>query len=195
MQFRWNRDTPEAFLNHTTAKKQQYEIDRADIVRQFKGQIKRHVAFFYSKEFDEDTQIIIDTILYSPDFKKEAILVFTKNPTSKQLAPDANADWYYDATCYLATRQKDSLDLSFIGPNFRNYTIKEELRQLVRENYFRIFATEKDVKGAAYMYYNLNDIRFWSCKIWKEQEAKKREEKEFEEFKKKHPEDVYEPKQ
>jgi len=45
------------------------------------------------------------------------------------------------------------------------------------------------------MYYNLNDIRFWSCKIWKEQEAKKREEKEFEEFKKKHPEDVYEPKQ
>jgi len=41
----------------------------------------------------------------------------------------------------------------------------------------------------------LNDVRFWDCSIWKEIEDKKIKKQEFEEEKRKHPENVYEPKQ
>ncbi|HAL82768.1 MAG TPA: hypothetical protein DCO83_11460 [Mucilaginibacter sp.] len=193
MSFRRNKDTPEKYLSYIVVRKQVYTKDKAEISKKFRYQVDKHIDFFYSEVFDDDTQIIIDTILYSPDFNKVAIFVLTKNSTSKKLAPDVNSDWYYDGSCYLGTRQKDTFSLSWIGPSFDNSPDKTKLIDQVHEYYFRLYATEKDPKDR--YRYNLNDIRFWNAPIWKEQEDKKQREKEFQEFKKKHPEDVYEPKQ
>jgi len=60
----------------------------------------------------------------------------------------------------------------------------------IRESCFRTFVT-KNASGA--YSYNMNDKRFWDATIWKEIEENKIKKREFEEEKKKHPENVYEP--
>ena len=122
------------------------------------------------------------------------MFVITKNPIYRQLVPDKKYDWYYDATCYLGVRKNDTISLSFIGPSFTNSYNKSELSSIIRDAYFTDFAT-KDTIGLHTYKYNMNDVRFWDCSIWNEIEDKKIKKQEFEEEKRKHPENVYEPKQ
>ncbi|HEX8278677.1 MAG TPA: hypothetical protein VF540_08270, partial [Segetibacter sp.] len=148
----------------------------------------------YSKEYFEGTDVLIDTILYSPDFEKLAILLLTKNPTSRQLMPTKDEDYYYNGTCYLGIRQQDTIALSWLGPNFSNASDRQELSKDLREACFRTFVS-KDTTAHYANKYNLNDIRFWTSSEWKKIEEDKIKKKEFEEEKIKHPENVYEPKQ
>ncbi|WP_295667944.1 hypothetical protein [uncultured Mucilaginibacter sp.] len=191
MSFRWNRDTPEKYLSHVVASKKIYAKDRAEISKKFRHQVNNHTDFFESHIYDDDTQIIIDTILYSPDFNKIAILFLTKDLSTKLPDPNFSSNWFYAGSCYLGTRQKDTLSLSWIGPSYDNSPSKTRIINLIHEYYFRLRATEKDENGR--YPFNLNDTRFWTSPIWKEQEDKKQREKDFQELKRKHPEDVYEP--
>jgi hypothetical protein len=191
LEFRPNKDTPKEYLSHFVIKKENYLADSVAISTQFKKLISQHKDFFYSREFDDATQIIIDTILYNSNFNKLAVLVFTKNPTARQLMPDPKSNWYYDATCYLGIRQQDSISLSWFGNSFTNSIDLKELKSTVRENFFRLLATTKD--STSLYKHNLNDTRFWNGAVWKAIEDKKLSDKKFEEEKKKHPENVYEP--
>lgn len=186
--------TPKEFLNHTVIEKEDYAKDSIEIIRQFKISLKKHEEFFYSKAYFDATQIIIDSIIYSPDFNKLVVFVITKNPTYRQLMPDKKHNWYYDATCYLGVRQNDTISLSWIGPNFSNSPNKKELSKMMRDTYFTKYAAIKDTSGEYKYKYNIGDIRFWDCPIWKEIEEEKIKKKEFEEEKKNHPENIYEPK-
>ncbi len=186
--------TPQEFLNHTIIKKEDYTKDSIEVVKQLKVFLLKQEDFFHNKAYFDSTQLIIDSIIYSPDFNKLAVFVITKNPVYRQLAPDKNYDWYYDATCYLGVRKNDTISLSFIGPSFTNSYNKSELSGIIRDAYFTNFAT-KDTIGLHTYKYNMDDVRFWDCSIWKEIEDKKIKKQEFEEEKRKHPENVYEPKQ
>ena len=186
--------TPKEFLNHTVIKKEDYSKDSITILKQLNVLLLKHEDFFHNKAYFDSTQLIIDSILYSPDFNKLAVFVITKNPTYRQLMPDKDYEWYYDATCYLGVRQKDTISLSWIGPSFTNSYNRDELSSIIRDSYFTDFAT-KDTAGLHTYKYNLNDVRFWDSSIWKEIEDKKTKKQEFEEEKKKHPENVYEPNQ
>jgi hypothetical protein len=186
--------TPMEFLNHTTVKKEDYTKDSVEVIRHLKGLLLKREDFFNNKAYFDSTQLIIDSIIYSPNFNKLAVFAITKNPVKRQLMPDENYDWYYDATCYLGIRQNDTISLSWIGPSFTNSYDKSELSSIIRDSYFTDFAT-KDTIGLYTYKYNLNDIRFWDCSIWKEIEDKKIKKKEFEEEKRNHPGNIYEPKQ
>lgn len=85
MEFRKNTDTPKEFLNKTVIKKGDYTSDSALISQELKQLLLRHEDFFYSNEYFDGTDIIIDTIVYSRDLNKVGILILTKNPTSRQL--------------------------------------------------------------------------------------------------------------
>ena len=187
-------NTSKEFLNHTVIKKEDYTKDSIEVVKQLKGFLLKQEDFFHNKAYFDSTQLIIDSIVYSPDFNKLAVFVITKNPVYRQLVPDKNYDWYYDATCYLGVRKNDTISLSFIGPSFTNSYNKNELSNIIRDTYFTDFAT-KDIIGLHTYKYNMNDVRFWDCSIWKEIEDKKIKKQEFEEEKRKHPENVYEPKE
>lgn len=186
--------TPKEFLNHTVIVKKDYAEDSIEVVRQLKDLLLKQEDFFHNKAYFDSTQLIIDSIVYSPDFNKLAVFVIAKNPVYRQLVPDKNYDWYYDATCYLGVRKNDTISLSFIGPSFTNSYNKNELSTIIRDSYFTDFATNDTIGLHAYKY-NMNDARFWDCSIWKEIEDKKIKKQAFEEEKKKHPENVYEPKQ
>lgn len=192
MEFRKNTDTPDQFLNKTTVKKEEYTKDSLTISTKFKELLLQHEDFFYSKEYFEGTEIIIDTILYSPDLKKLAVLVLTKNPTSRQLMPTENEMWYYNATSYLGVRQSDTINLSWLGPSFTNSTDKQEQSNYIRQECFRTFVSKDTTEKYAHKY-NLNDVRFWTSSEWQKIEEDKIKKKEFEEEKIKHPENIYEP--
>lgn len=185
--------TPKEFLNHTVIKKEEYSKDSIEIVNQLKGFLLKQEDFFNNKAYFDSTQLIIDSIIYSPDFNKLAVFVITKNPVNRQLVQNKNYDWYYDATCYLGLRKNDTISLSFIGPSFTNSYNKSELSSIIRDSYFTDFST-KDTAGLLTYKYNMNDVRFWDCTIWKEIENKKIKKQELEVEIRKHPENVYEPK-
>jgi hypothetical protein len=88
-------------------------------------------------------------------------------------------------------KQSDSIALSWIGPVFTNSTNEQNISNDIREACFRTFVTKDTSDVYAY---NLNDKRFWDCSIWEKMKAEKIKKKEFEEEKKIHPENIYEPK-
>lgn len=190
---RLKKYTPKEFLNHTLVNKSDYTKDSILLIKQFGIQLSKHEDFFNDTAYFDSTQLIIDSIIYSPDLKKMAAFIITKNPTYRQIMPDEKYEWYYEATLYLGVRQNDSISLSWPGPSFTNSYNKRELSHLIRDSYFTEFVTKDSIGPHTYKY-NLNDIRFWNCSIWKEVEDKKIQRRLFEEEKKKHPENIYEPK-
>jgi hypothetical protein len=192
MEFRKKTDTPEQFLNRTSNKKIDYSKDSLQIAQDLKKLLLHHEDYFYSKEYFEGTDIIIDTIIYSQDFNKLAVLFITKNPTSRQSIPTENEDFYFNATAYLGIRQMDTISLFWLGPNLSNSTSRKELSKDIREACFRTFVS-KDTTEQNAQKYNLNDIRFWTSAEWKRIEEAKIRKREFEEEKIKHPENIYEP--
>jgi hypothetical protein len=142
MEFRKNTDTPDKFLSKTLNKKENYTRDSFAVLQDLKVLLLRHEDFFYSKEYFQGTDIIVDPILYSPDFNKLAILVLTKNRTSRQLMPTKNEDYYYNGTTYLGIRQNDTIGLSWLGPNFSNSSDRKELSKDLRQACFRTFVSK-----------------------------------------------------
>lgn len=183
--FRMKRYTPKEFLNHTEIRKENYSKDSVEIIRQLKSALKRHEDFFDNTAYFGSEILIIDTIIYSPDFSKIATFIMIQTQRDKQRI--------YDGNCYLGLRQMDTICISSIGPSFSNSHDMKYLSNIMRDSYFTAFAT-KDTIGLYTYKYNLDDIRFWNCSIWQEIEQRRIKNKIFEEEKKKHPENIYEPK-
>jgi hypothetical protein len=177
LEFRRNTDTPNEFLSHTSIRRDKYTKDSVEAVKQLRTFLGRHEDFFYSKAYFDSTEVIIDSIVYGPGLDKLAVLVIAKNPTYRQLMPDKNNFWYYDATCYLGVRKNDSIVLSWIGPVFTGSFDERSIANDIREACFRTFVT-KDTSDA--YEYNLNDIRFWNSSIWKKIEEEKVKRKSVE---------------
>ncbi len=192
--FSKNSDTPKEFLSNVKLETNDYTNDSINILKQLKSLLKNHQQSFYDKNYFDSTRLIIDTILFSPSFNRLAVLVITKNPTYRQSMPDNRYKWYYDGYCYFGVKENDSIALSWMGDMYINFYDKKGLVNSLREFYFRRLGEVKDAAGLPKYKYNLNDIRFWNCPVWKEIAEQKQRDKDFEEEKRKHPENIYEPK-
>jgi hypothetical protein len=170
--YRMKKYTPNEYLNHTMVKREDYSRDSIGILKQLESLLLNHKGFFGNTSYDDSTQLIIDSIIYSPDLNRLAVFIITKNPTSRQLTPNPKSYWYYDATCYLGVKENDTISLSWEGPNFSNSTNQQKLSDIIRESYFTEFA-DNDTSKTSTSKYNLNDIRFWNSLIWKKLEAEK----------------------
>ena len=184
------KNTPDKYLNQTGVVKERYASDQVEVTKQLKASLIKREDFFDNSAYSDSTQLLIDTILYSPDLNKLAVFLIIKNPEDKHLLPNKKYEWYYDGTCYLGTRQKDTISLSWIGPSFTNSNDQKDLSEIIRTSYFKEYAS-KDTGGKNTQKYNLNDVRFWNSPIWKEIQNKKIRRLEFEEAKRKHPENIY----
>jgi hypothetical protein len=193
-EFLFFEKTPKEFVNYTKIDKENYSRDSVNIVLQMKDYVKDHKESLYSKEYCDSTQFSVDTILYSPNFKKLAVFVIAKNPTHKQLIPDKEYKWYYDGSCYIGNKENKKININWIGPLYTNYYNINSLSNIIREYFFLKYNSDTDINGNKNMY-NLDDIRYWDKSIdWKNLEQRRKSEKEFEEEKKKNPKNVYEPK-
>lgn len=191
MEFKKNTCTPREFLNHSAIKREYYLRDKKELKKQLKLLLSKREGFFDNSAYSDSMVLIIDSVLYSADFKKMAIFVIVKNLTKRQLAPENENTWYYDATTYLGIRKGNTISLTWIGPVFTNSSSERDISMDIREACFNNFVT----KDTTDIYeYNLNDKRFWSSSIWREIEYEKLMKQKFEEEKRRHPENIYEPK-
>lgn len=156
--------TPAAYLNKSKPAEAVYRNDTVMLKARLLQSLNAKQDFFTNSAYDSSTQLLIDTVVYSPNFKKAAVLVMTKNPTNRQLIPDTTSPFYYDGTAFLVMR-KDSLLLEWMGPNFSNSNSKTRLSQQMRDYFFNAFA-DKDSSKQYYSPYNLDDKRFWDTSIW-----------------------------
>ena len=185
LEFRKNTDTPKEFLSHTLIKKGDYSKDSIEVLKQLTYLLHKHQESFFLKDYFDSTLLIIDTILYSPNFNKLAIFVITKNPTYRQLMPNNHYNWYYYGYCYLGIREKKAINLTWINGGYGNFYDKDDLASSLRQFYFRHFVYSKEITKA--YAYNLNDKRFWDCPIWEKIIEEKLKKKRFEEEEKNYP--------
>lgn len=195
LEFQKNTDTPEEYLSHVQVSKSNYSRDSIKILSQLIFLLHNHDQSFYLKYYSDSTELIIDSILYSPGLNRLAVIVFAKNPLDKQVEPNNKFEFYYDGSCYLGVLQNDTIEVNWMDDFFYpNYHDERKLSKTIKEFCFRTFTSIKDYDGKTKYKYNLNDIRFWDGPVWKEIEENKIKKEKFEELKKTHPEDVYEPK-
>lgn len=173
-----------------------YKFHQEILKDSIKQLIKEKSLAFYPKENDLFTEIIIDTILYSPDKDKATFFVITKNSNDKLLIGGNKNEYHYDAHVFTAYLKGDSTfnDIYWIrASNISNFYTLEKTSFRIKEMYFEDFSKRHDVNGNSMYKYNLDDIRFWDGPIWKTMEEEKIKQKEFDKEKKEHPENVFEP--
>ncbi len=190
--------TPVKYRNNTQVPPHIYKVHQKILKDSIKHLIKEKSLAYYPKENDLFTEIIIDTILYSPKKDKAAFFVITKNSNDRLLSGGNKNEYHYDAHCFTVYLKGDFTfnDIYWIrASNISNFYNLEKTSFRIKEMYFKDFSKRQDVNDSSMYKYNLDDIRFWDGPVWKTIEEEKIKQKEFDEEKKKHPENVYEPKQ
>jgi len=162
--FRKENKTPKEFLNVTLVTNRFYSKDSIQLMKQLKILLSNKVGFFHDSFYSDSTILIIDTIVYSPKKNKLAFNVITKNPTAKQLIPNRDFEWYYDATTFIGIRDTGDFILQGIGSSYTNSRDLKALSKEIRCDRFERFISEN--KNDDYRY-NLNDTRFWNSSIWR----------------------------
>jgi hypothetical protein len=155
--------TPNEFINQVSPESEKYSKDSIELEKQFKKQLLARKDFFQNSSYTDSTIVTVDSIIYSSSLNKLSVFILVTNPTSRQLAPNSKHALYFEGTCYLAIRQKDSMLVKWLGPSFSNSYDKNELREIMRDSYFTESANRKPESDCKY---NLNDYRFWDCPIW-----------------------------
>lgn len=184
-------ETPSEYVSNIVINKKEYSSDSASVVLQIHDFVKNHQESFYSKEYDESTRIVVDTILYSYDREKIAAFIIAKNPIHKLRVPDKRYKWYYNATCYLGIKNQDSYFLSWIGPNYSNSYDLGSISRKIRDYYFKQRSSNNNSNDE----YNINDIRYWNNgEEWQKIEHKREMQNDSVGEKLKNPENVSEDK-
>ncbi|MBK0378470.1 hypothetical protein [Mucilaginibacter segetis] len=157
MSFQKNSNTPALYISNNKIDNAEYNVDKEMIVKKFVEFLKVREGFFNNGSLSKsETQIIIDTIIYSPDFKKLGILVIVKTPTLLQLLPNKNQKWFYNSTFYLGIKQDHGIELKMVGPTFTNEKSFEIASENIREACFKHFI----VKKSDIYKFNIDDERF-----------------------------------
>lgn len=180
------RSTLNKYLNYSTVSKERYKNDSLLIVDKMRVELHKHEEFFDNTSYSDSTQIILDSIIYSPDYLKKAMLVIVRNKTLTRHV-------YYDGTVYLSTGIGDSMKIYWVGPNFSESDNRLTLSNIIKDYCFQEY-NSKDSLNNNFCKYNLSDIRFWTCPIWKELAIRDIKKEAFEREKIDHPENVYDPK-
>jgi len=168
--------TPVKYRNKTVVSSSIYKVHKEILKDSIKYFIKNKSLAYYPRENDSLTEVIIDTILYSPKKDKAAFFVVTKNSNDKLLSGGNENEYHYDAHCFAVYLKEDSIfsDIYWIRTsNVSNFHTLEKASFRIREMYFKDFSKREDVNGNSMYKYNLNDIRFWNGLIWKTMEEEK----------------------
>lgn len=138
--------------------------------------IKSRTEPYHSSENDNETMILIDTILYSPNLNKIAFFVITKNSNQKfellgggELPEYPSDQFHFDAYCFLGEKKdpETKYHLAWMRVlNISNFHSYEEASQRIRSKYFNELASIQNREGESIYKYNLDDRRFWIGPAW-----------------------------
>jgi hypothetical protein len=161
--------TPVKYRNHTTVTIDVYKKHMLILQDSIIKFIKEKSHAYYPKENDLLTEVIIDTILYSPQKDKVAFFVITKNSDDKLLGGGNKTEYHYDAHCFIADLKNNSFFKNIFwirASSLSNYKNLNNAHHRIREMYFKDFSERKDGNNNSMYKYNLDDIRFWDGPLW-----------------------------
>lgn len=172
--------TPEEFINTNKVSKEVYEKDLSlltDAIKVYYDSINNVVNPSYVTEL---LGAKIDTIFYGNDDKIVLLAILTKKNEY------AEKDIQYVGECYIAYKRNKIEILYQLKYSSTSTESLEEVSEMIRT----IYLSEMNyIEGK----YNINDTRFWDSSVWEEAKEMIEKRKSFEEMKKTHPENVYDP--
>lgn len=202
-----NNQTPYKFLSKVNASKEIYSKDSLSLILCIKKELFYKRGNYNADFYDQNTPIMIDTIIYSPNLDKVVFFVIdsleNKNTYPKKLSQDkvdnmqkltglSYDGYHYNGCAYIGKKNGDSFEVYdffriYLGTYEKIHDLKNRLRQV-----FLIEYSTVQEKGFEY---NVNDKRFWgNPNVWDEFEKNRKRLKELDDLKKSNPENVYEPK-
>ncbi len=168
--------TPVIYRNNTQVAPHIYKVHQKILKDSIQHFINNKSLAYYPKENDLFTEIIIDTILYSPKKDKAAFFVITKNSNDKLLSGGNKNEYHYNAHCFTVFLKGDSTfnGIDWISTSsISNFYTFEKTSFRIKEMYFKDFNKRQDVDGNSMYKYNLDDVRFWDGPVWKTMEKEK----------------------
>ncbi|KQS53399.1 MAG: hypothetical protein DCE86_16610 [Flavobacteriaceae bacterium] len=201
------KETPKEFISKTQAPKSLLSKDSINLVHLIKEEIKLHKGGYHAESYDDDAVIIIDTIMYSPDFNRLVFFIIDKVENKKLYPKDWDKEkvkpiekygnlpyegYHYNAKAYIALRANGTLQINnFFRLNINDYTNLGEIKNRQKQVFFQEFSAVNE-KGFEY---NPDDIRFWNNpNVWDKIKQDEAKWKSFNDEKLKNPKNVYEPK-
>jgi hypothetical protein len=172
--------TPEEFINTNKVSKEVYEKDLSllsDAIKVYYDSINNVVNPRYLNGL---LGAKIDTVFYGNDDKIVLLAILTKKNEY------AEKDIQYAGECYIAYKRNKIEILNQLKYSSTSTESLEKASEMIR----RIYLREMNYIDGEY---NINDTRFWDSRVWEEAKEMKEKRKSFEEMKKTHPENVYDP--
>ena len=172
--------TPEEFINTNKVSKKVYEKDLlllSAAIKVYYDSINNVVNGRYVTELLETK---IDTVFYGNDGKIVLLAILTKKNEF------AEKDIQYAGECYIAQNRNQIEILYQLKYSSTSTESLEKVSEMIR----RIYLWEMNYIDGKY---NINDTRFWDSRVWEEAKEMKEKSNSFEEMKKTHPENAYDP--
>jgi hypothetical protein len=130
-------------------------------------------AFYYLKNDSFGlVQLHIDKILYSPKCERFIVFVIIQDTIANFLDPlglnKDFKDYKFEGLCFVGQKDNNLIkDIEWFQQqnvgSCKSYNDASELLEIL---YYDELSSYRTSKGEA-IYYNVNDIRFWECKVWK----------------------------
>lgn len=154
-------ETPTEFEFENSFTKKEYTNDSTIFVELVEKQILQNSGPFYPDKYDLKSEVIIDTIIYSPINDRAAIFVLVKTSNSKLALTNDPNGYHYDARCFLAISKDHKWTINWFRVlNLNHYSSKDEISSDIRYKYFDQLSTFNDFE------YNVDDKRFWTEPLW-----------------------------
>lgn len=153
---------PNQYKYKVTITKTEYCLDSARIVRKLLYMLSKNIKPFQpSKQFDSNTSIFLDSIIYSPDKNKMVIFVISKNKNSKLDQPiNYKTDFHYNANYLYCIRSVNDIKVSnYSSFNLTHWETYKDIKARLKQECFEDRAKE-ELQNKEQIY-NIDDKRFW----------------------------------
>jgi hypothetical protein len=156
--------TPAKFKSFVKINNAVYVADKNQTYSIIKKMINAKINPFDIEEYDDNTNVFIDTLIYSPDQKMLIAFIITKNSIEKLLRKENNEKYYYNANYLFCLKNNIEGKIGvfdYAGFNLVNFYSYNEIKEALHDYcFYRLFgeSTRKNI------HYNLDDVRFWKSK-------------------------------
>jgi hypothetical protein len=173
--------TPKEFINTHKVSKEVYEKDLSLLTDAIKFHYDSINNVVNPRYVTKVLVIKIDTVFYGNDNK----IVFLALLKEENKYAEKNIQ--YTGECYIGQKKDKIKDVYQLTNSATATSSMNKVSEMIR----RIYLKEMNyIEGK----YNINDTRFWDSRVWEEAKEMKEKRRSFEEMKKIHPENVYDPK-
>ncbi|MBW4888470.1 hypothetical protein KXQ82_02035 [Mucilaginibacter sp. HMF5004] len=152
------------YKNVVNVSKKNYSKDSLQIDGVLRMMLNKHLhPFKPDEQFDLNTRILIDSIIYSKDILHMIVFVITKNNTNKLLKKENSEMYFYNGNYLFCSRENKNSPIKvydYTGFNLVYYYNYKDLKKRLREYCFIDMGKEKGK-------YNIDDIRFWKSDDFK----------------------------